>query len=89
MNVIPFTRKSSLECLPAGRDGYFIAYLDEHGAAQHTVGRFSRLNDARRWATANAAGVTFDWLSFFVLGRPFPSAGQSLNAKPATGVESK
>ena len=56
MNVIPFTRKSSLECLSAGRD---------------------------------AAGVTINWLSFFVLGRPFPSAGQSLNAKPATGAESK
>ena len=89
MNVIPFTRKSSLECLSAGRDGYFIAHFDEHGTAQHTVGPFSQLNDVRSWATANAAGITIDWLSFFVLGRPFPRAGQSLNAKPATGAESK
>ena len=89
MNVIPFPRNSSLECLSEGRDGYFIAYFDEHGTAQHAVGPFSQLNDARGWATANAAGVTIDWLSFFALGRPFPSVGQSLNAKPATGAESK
>ena len=73
MNVIPFPCKSSLECLSAGRDGYFIAYFDEHGTTQHAVGPFSRLNNARGWATANAVGVTIDWLSFSRWDDPSPA----------------
>ena len=73
MNVIPFPRNSSLECLSEGRDGYFIAYFDEHGTAQPAVGHFSRLNDARGWATASAAGVTIDWLSFSRWDDPSPA----------------
>ena len=64
-NIIKFPRKPTLECLKSAA-GFFIAYLDPRGTAEHVVGPFPWLNAARGWAiVANEdAGLAVDWGSF-------------------------